>query len=109
MGVYSKVTQVTASLSSEDSFSDSLGLYYKESAVSGPATGYINVSITGAWEGKITVQRKPKDGSKWRDVATYESNCEKQAWDYEFGIKYRIGFKKGNYVSGTAEVRLATS
>lgn len=65
-----------------------------------------NVSISGTWAGTITLQRS-FNGQDWKDVATFITNAEQVGDDPEENIYYRIGFKAGEYTSGTASVRLS--
>lgn len=70
------------------------------------------VAITGTWSGTITLQRSVGAVGSWTDVNNYTSNT---AVSYGDGfdnqiIYYRLGFKPGNYTSGSAtcEVSIAS-
>ena len=66
-----------------------------------------NVSISGGpWVGTVTLQRS-FDGQNWVDVETFTANTERIGDDIEKGMHYRLGFKVGEYTSGTATVRLS--
>jgi hypothetical protein len=73
--------------------------------------GTFNLNISGTWEGTLTVQRKFSKGDvSVLDVPSgiFTSNGDfvGNAGD-EAGIQYRVGFKTGEYASGTATVRLS--
>ena len=65
-----------------------------------------NVSISGTWEGTVTLQRS-FDGQTWQDVETFTANAERVGDDPEKNINYRVGFKTGEYTSGAAVVRIS--
>ncbi len=47
---------------------------------------------------------------RWWDLASsgeFEANTDAVGEEIEGGVKYRIGFRQGNYTSGTAHVRLS--
>ena len=69
--------------------------------------GYFNVGISGTWAGKVTVQRSFDLGSTWFDVATWTSNTQEYGYEPERKVYYRAGIKTGEFVSGTAVVRLS--
>lgn len=66
-----------------------------------------NLSVSGTWAGTLTLQRSFDGGTTWVDVETYTANTEKVGTDPEHKVFYRIGFKTGEYTSGTAVVRLS--
>lgn len=81
--------------------------------------GTFNVSISGTWEGTVTLQRSfdrvnaagaddaAKDAaSTWRDVSVYTGNVEDVAYEPEGNVYYRIGVSNGDYTSGTCNMRL---
>jgi len=86
----------TRSCVADNQFTDSVEL-----------AGYFNISISDEWEGTITVQRSFDNGSTWFDVATWTANTQEYGFEPERGIYYRVGFKSGAYLSGTADVRLS--
>ena len=95
----------TASLTAENTFTDWLAPF-KKSRIT---PGYIDFAITGTWAGTITVQKRYKRGGTYTDpidVEDYTTNEAKLIEDHVWGVEYRIGFKAGNYTSGTAIVRL---
>ena len=65
-----------------------------------------NLSISGIWAGTLTLQRS-FDRQNWVDVATYTANAEEVGDDPEENIDYRLGFKAGDFSSGSAVVRLS--
>ena len=65
-----------------------------------------NVSISGTWAGTITLQRS-FDGQNWYDVWQFTANDQKVGDDPEENIHYRLGFKTGDYTSGSALVRIS--
>lgn len=83
-------------------------------------TNYIKVSGTGAarnftiqrsgtWSGTLTVQRSISEPGAWVDTTTtYTTNATatyNDSLDNEI-VYYRVGFKSGDYSSGTATVTL---
>jgi hypothetical protein len=68
---------------------------------------YFNVSISGSWEGIVTAQRSFDGGSTWYDVSTWRANTEEYGFEPERGVWYRVGIKTGDFVGGTAVVRLS--
>jgi hypothetical protein len=86
---------VEASLSAANTFSD--GIYTDNS---------FNFSVAGTWAGTITAQRSLDLGVTWRDVDTFTSNIETYGFDPGPTVAYRVGFKAGEYTSGTANVRI---
>jgi len=86
---------VEAALSAANTFSD--GLYTDDS---------FNFSVEGTWVGTITAQRSLDLGVTWRDVDTFTSNIETYGFDPGPTVAYRVGFKTGEYTSGTANVRI---
>lgn len=85
-------------------------------------TGYIRVvgvsnvrifhfTVSGTWSGTITLQQGIGAPEGWVDRKNYTGNID---MDFNDGydnsvIYYRIGFKPGNYTSGTANVSLSYS
>lgn len=67
-----------------------------------------NIIRSGTWVGTITLQRSVGEVGAWVDVTTYTTNATityNDALDNQT-IYYRIGFKSGNYTSGTASLEL---
>ena len=95
----------TASLTAQNTFTDWLAPF-KKSRIN---PGYIDLSVTGTWAGTITVQKRYERGGVYTDpidVEDYTENVAKLIEDHVWGVEYRIGFKTGDYTSGTAVVRL---
>lgn len=69
--------------------------------------GYFNVSISGTWEGIVTAQRSFDLGSTWFDVHSWTANTQEFGFEPERGVQYRLGIKTGDFVSGTAVLRLS--
>lgn len=72
-------------------------------------TRRFSYSIAGTWTGEVTLQRSVDDGSSWDDVTTYTSNIPGTGYNDGFDNQiylYRLGFKPGEYVSGSADVTL---
>ena len=69
--------------------------------------GYFNISISGTWTGTVTCQRAFDNGASWLDVNTWTSNTEEYGFEPEREVRYRVGIKEGNYVSGMCNARLS--
>ena len=74
-----------------------------------PILGLFNISISGTWAGTITLQKTFDFGTTVMDVDSYVANIE----DVRLASNkpparalYRLGFKTGNYTSGTAVVAI---
>lgn len=70
--------------------------------------GEFNLSISGTWVGTVTIQRSFDGGVTALDVEQYIANAEDAGYEPrgEGGTLYRVGFKTGDYTSGTANVRI---
>lgn len=90
------VATTEASLSAADTFCDNVKIF-----------GNFNVSISGTWSGTVTVQRSFDKGVTWMDVEAFTANAEKRGDEGERDVRYRAGFKSGNYTSGVAAVRIS--
>jgi hypothetical protein len=86
----------TRSITAENQFTDAAEI-----------VGYFNVSISGTWVGKVTVQRSFDGGSTWFDVASWTSNAQEYGFEPERVVHYRAGIKTAEFVSGQADVRLS--
>ena len=67
------------------------------------------MTITGTWSGTLTLQKSFVDEfSSFSDVTTYTSNTSVAVTDSadNTAIWYKIGFKDGDYTSGSAVVNL---
>ena len=69
--------------------------------------GTANIWISGTWAGTITLQATHDGGATWIDVQAYTANAVDARYEPEVGIAYRLGFKAGEYTSGTAAVRIS--
>lgn len=87
----------TASLIAQNTYTTKMEVSRKE----------FNLSVSGIWVGTLTLQRSFDGGVTWLDVETYTSNVQKVGTEPEHKVCYRIGFKAGEYTSGTAVVRLS--
>jgi len=95
----------TASLTAQNTFTDWLATPKKSQG----GAGYIDLAITGTWEGTITVQKRYDRGGVYTDpidVKEYTENVAELIEDHVWKVEYRIGFKTGDFTSGTAIVRL---
>lgn len=100
---------VKATLTNENQFTtDKIDEVQAESGLRGVSLkGGFNLSISGTWVGRLTLQRSFDKGVTWKDINYYTTNSENWDIEPEYGILYRIGFKTGDYTSGDAEVRLS--
>jgi hypothetical protein len=69
-----------------------------------PMYGEIDLSIAGTFEGTLTLQRSFDGGNNWRNVDTFTTSTETYFYEPKYDVYYRIGFKTGDYSSGTAEI-----
>ena len=94
--------EVEADLSAADTFTDPI-------RVTGiGASRKFTVNIADSFVGTLTLQRSPAEPGSWTDIKTWTTTTTEQ---YDDGldnqvIYYRIGFKTGDYTSGTAAVSL---
>lgn len=100
---------VTASLTAEDEFTaDTIGATQAATGMLGiRIKSFFNLSISGTWVGTLTLQRSFDAGTTFMDVENFTANQENWDQEIESGVLYRIGFKTGNYTSGTALVRIS--
>lgn len=87
-----------ATLNSADSFTESIRVVGVEDDRKFP------VVITGTFSGTLTLQRSFGAPDDWRDWKTYTaagSTIEDDGFDNQI-VYYRIGFKAGQYTSGSA-------
>ena len=87
---------VSASLTAQNTFTAPLKVL-----------GEANVWISGTWAGTLTLQASYDAGGTWLDVQTYTANGIDILYEPEVGVCCRIGFKTGQYTSGTAVVRIS--
>lgn len=96
--------KVEATLTGEDQFTDDSSM-----RVTGTESKReFNITITGTWSGTITLQRSVDEPGSWVDVREWTGNTtatENDEFDNSI-IYYRIGFKTGEYTSGTATATL---
>jgi hypothetical protein len=92
---------VTKDISAENTFTENISPMYNN------PSGALNLSISGTWEGTVTLQRSFDEGENWYDVDEFTLNIQTLLADYELGVRYRVGIKTGDYTSGTASVRLS--
>lgn len=99
---------VTASLTAENTFCD--WITPKEQLSKGVQNpGFLDFMITGTWAGTLTVQKRHTHNGVSTDpidVTTYTTNKANMIQDHSATVQYRIGFKTGNYTSGTAIIRM---
>lgn len=96
----------TASLSAANSFSSAIRI-----TGVGAARNFPRV-ISGTWSGTVTMQRSFDSATTgFSDVANWTGNVSDTFGDGLDNsiVWYRIGFKAGDYTSGTADVTLSTS
>lgn len=99
-GVLDKV-EVNAALSGAGSWSDPLIVNSGE---------LVSVSVGGSFDATVVVQRQV-DGMNWRSVPNSDGSVgwtgpTEQTYEADEGCWLRIGIDTGDYVSGTAQVRL---
>ena len=86
------------SIAAENTFSDAVTLI----------KGGFNLSLSGAWEATVYVQRKfSYDDTTWMDVESFTVNGERSGCEYEDDVQYRVGVKTGGYTSGTIVARIS--
>lgn len=105
------MSKVTADLIAENTFTSWISLT-SESPSNHDSQGFLDLLIEGTWVGIITVQKRHFHGpepityTNPFDLEDYTDNTVKLIEDHSTTTQYRIGFKTGNYTSGTASVRL---
>jgi len=67
----------------------------------------IEVSVSGTFVGIVTLQRKLKGAPDYVDWFAYDEKWEATIFSAEEGTTYRIGFKAGDFVSGSALCRIS--
>lgn len=86
-------TYVTASLTAQNTFSDSL-------TVRNDKLHSIAFSLEGTWAATVHLQAQRSGSSNWIDIATRTSNDAVHV-SLPGSFNYRFGVKTGNYTSGT--------
>jgi len=72
-----------------------------------PFNGTFGMRIRGTWAGTLTLQRSDDNGTNWDDIESFSNNQLRVVLEpANSGGMWRIGFKSGEYTSGTASVRL---
>lgn len=95
--------QVSSSLTGEDQFTNDIRVIGVDSS------RIFDITITGTWSGTITLQRSIDETGSFADVSEFTTNVSAQNHDDGLDNQiafYRIGFKTGDYTSGTATVTL---
>lgn len=101
--LFSSGQQTNNNLAAANTFSSAV----RVTGVSGDRV--FNYAITGTWSGTLTLQRSlDSESSGFVDVTTFTGNSTST---YNDGLNntiawYRIGFKTGQYTSGTATIAL---
>ncbi len=92
------MARITRTITTSNQFTDPVKL-----------RGYFNLSISGTWEGAVTLQRSFDLGSTWLDVDAYTENAQEYGLEPEHSnvVLYRIGSKDGAFVSGACALRLS--
>ncbi len=107
------MSYVKADLTAENTFTD--WIEPKEQLVKDVVGfSYLDFMATGSWAGTLTVQKRHGNVETSGDVVYtdvfdvvgYDANTCKLIEDHSSTVQYRVGFKTGGYVSGTASVRL---
>lgn len=99
-----------ADLIAENTFSDWLDPIRKGSS-GFDGEGFLNVMTSGTWAGTLTIQKRHFHGTgptytDAYDIEDFTENLAQLIEDHSTTVQYRIGFKTGNFTSGTASVRL---
>lgn len=100
--------KVTQSLGQEDVYTDSIRVTGVDSG-GGINDRDFTVTISGTWAGTITLQRSYDDpDTGFVDVSTYVANSTFVISDSADNTiyYYRLGFKTGDYTSGTATISI---
>ncbi len=70
-------------------------------------TGSFPVRLRGTWVGTITLQRSDDAGVVYDDVDSWTTNVVRICDEADRGgALFRLGFKTGDFSSGTADVRV---
>jgi hypothetical protein len=94
--------QVSSALAAEDTWTDPV----RVTGISGDRA--LAITISGTWVGTVTLQRSVEAPGTWTDVTSWASNQSTSSNDGLDNqvIYYRLGFKTGQYTSGTATCAL---
>ena len=105
----------TASLSAENTFTDWITPTQQAGTLFKGPFGFLDLIISGTWAGTLTAQKRHLTGGTVSadytytdpfDVDDFTANTVEYIEDFSSTVQYRVGFKTGNYTSGTALVRL---
>ena len=92
---YPTADSASASISAEDTYTDSVVMDHEG----------LDVSVSGTFVAVVTVQRSFDNGSTWLDIEDLATACERHG-NGCIGAWYRAGVKTGDYTSGTVAVRI---
>lgn len=94
--------QVKEDLSAGDSFTDPIRVTGIEDSRK------FTINIAGTFDGTLSLQRSPAEPGSWTDVKTWTASTTEQFDDGLDNqvIYYRIGFKSGEFTSGSASVEM---
>ncbi len=105
--------RIQTDLDAADEFTtDVAGTTQASSGTSGVSLGGVFVmTLSGTWSGTLTVQRSSDGGTTWVDVTDNNGTAKAFTTNGTYmneepvrEVKYRVGFKSGNYTSGTVTV-----
>lgn len=99
---------ITASLTAQNTYSEWF-VVNRTNKYGIDSPSILTFSIYGTWAGSITIQRRFFDNGTYTsalDVISYTANAENNIDDNSKNVEYRLGFKTGDYTSGTANVRI---
>lgn len=98
MAAFVEQTKIVATLSAADTATVPLETAH---------AGTFSLSISGTWAGTLTLQRLLDAGVGYTDVTTFTTNQELLVDEPIQSALWRVGFKAGQYTSGSAVVILA--
>jgi len=100
-------------LTAENTFTAWLEADQIRTSHQGSARDFADISVNGTWEGTLTIQRRFKNSiATVRDVDTVIHTAGNDSDGFEDEVRarndveVRIGFKTGDFTSGTANVRM---
>ncbi|MCD6435119.1 MAG: hypothetical protein J7L15_01825 [Clostridiales bacterium] len=101
---------VAIELSAENTFSAWIAPSKNAKIVTLPS-GFLDLIITGTWSGTLTIQKRYYHGilDGYTDIFDgdlIDSNLWRTIEDYSENVEFRIGFKSGDYTSGTALIQI---
>lgn len=101
--------RVVQTLSSSDTFTDYIRITGVNPVGSSDNDRDFTVTVSGTWSGTLTLERSYNDPETgYVPVTTYTGNGTFGVSDKESNVVYyyRVGFKSGDYTSGTATVSI---